>query len=51
MNRMGGIDIKLHGRFSVVPVISIDIGYAELCGWLERYAPAQWSEFVRAYGN
>jgi len=51
MNRMGGIDIKLHGRFSVVPVISIDIGYAELCAWLERSAPAQWNEFVRAYGN
>lgn len=51
MNRMGGVDIKLHGRFSVVPVISIDFGYAELCGWLERSAPVQWSEFVRAYGN
>lgn len=50
-NRMGGIDIKLHGRFSVVPVIAIDVGYPDLCAWLARSAPAQWNEFVRVHGN
>lgn len=51
MNRMGGIDIKLHDRFSVVPVIAIDVRYPDLCAWLARSAPAQWNEFVRVHGN
>ncbi|MFJ3032787.1 hypothetical protein ACIPC2_00110 [Curtobacterium pusillum] len=51
LNRMGGLDIKVHGRFSVFSVISIDHGYPEFCGWLERSAPEQWGEFARVFGN
>ncbi|MCS6561834.1 MULTISPECIES: hypothetical protein [Curtobacterium] len=50
-NRFGGLDIKVNGQRGVISVLSIDAAYPELCAWLEQRAPAQWGEFVRAFGR